>query len=73
MNPDSAALGNPSFRIGDVVVVGHLLPDGTPTFPADQIMAIFNLASRPDALAQLDLSELQRLEDWIHAALAARA
>lgn len=69
----SDALGPPSFRIADVVVVGHLLPDGTPTFPADQLMAVLNLASRPEALAQLDLSELQRLEDWILAALAAKA
>lgn len=67
MSPDPAC-----FRIADLDIVGRLLPDGTPAIPADQVIALMTLSGRPQALADLDLSELQRLEDWVLAALAAR-
>lgn len=59
------------FRIADLDIVGRRLPDGTPVIPADQVMALVNLVSRRDAVLQLDLTELQRLEDWIRSALFA--
>lgn len=68
----SVPLGTASFRIADLDIVGRLLPDGTPAIPADQVVALLTLSSRPQALADLDLSELQRLEDWVLTALAAR-
>lgn len=65
-------VGTPCFRIADLDIVGRLLPDGTPAIPADQVISLVALSGRPQALADLDLSELQRLEDWVLAALAAR-
>lgn len=63
--------GTPAFRVADLDITGHLLPDGTPAIPAGQVIALINLLGRSEGIAKLDLSELQRLEDWITAARAA--
>lgn len=65
MSDAPSCLGAPSFRLGHLEIVGHRLGDGTPVISADQVIALLELTSRPTALASLDLSELQRLEDWI--------
>lgn len=61
----------PAFRIADLDITGHVLPDGTPAIPGDQVVALIGLLGRPDGIAKLDLSELQRLENWITATRAA--
>lgn len=67
-----ALLGaTPAFRIADLDITGRMLPDGTPAIPGDQVVALIGLLGRPDGIAKLDLSELQRLEDWITATRAA--
>lgn len=66
-----ALLGaTPTFRIADLDITGRLLPDGTPAIPGGQVIALIDLLGRPEGIAKLDLSELQRLEDWITASRA---
>lgn len=56
----------PSFRVANLVITVGLLTDGTPAIPGVQVIALIGLLSRPSEIAKLDLSELQRLEDWIN-------
>ncbi len=61
----------PSFHFASIQVTVGTLADGTPAIPGDQVIALIGVLSRPAEIAKLDLSELQRLEDWINTARAA--
>ena len=60
-----------SFHFASIEVTVRTLADGTPAIPGDQVIALIGVLSRPAEIAKLDLSELQRLEDWINTARAA--